>query len=569
MTTIPVTESFSRLDAPFAVGDWEVHPRSNEIRRGTKRVKLEPKVMQVLCFLAARPGAVVSREELEAQAWPGMVVTYDAVTSAIIKLRKALGDEARHPRYIETLSKSGYRLIAEVHGGVADKPNFSAGRAAQTRSSIAFRFLIPFVALVLIAVWLLHPKGGDPTVSDGGGTVPEPAHTPGIAVLPFVNLRAVPEQDYFADGVTEDLITDLSKLSSLWVVARNSAFAYRGGTEDERAIARELGADYVLRGSVQRSADRIRINVRLVDGLRGSNLWAERYDRPIDDLFALQDEIAASILSAIEVEIAPSDRARLGRSHLASIEAYDAFLRGLDHHGRRSLENTQMAIDHYRRAIAIDPEFARAYAGLALVYGRDAVDGWNLGAEDGLAKAEELIVQARALDPMVPQVYFVQGQIELFRSNYAAAIRSTEEAIAMKPNYADAHALLAWILHFAGRADDGLVSMERAVRLNPRVPAIYRLVRGALHYKNGDIDRALADFEAAVDISPSFQLSRVWLAAAYAAADRPGDAEWETREILALDPGFSLSHVRRAFPIKDPIYRDRFLEDLRRAGLPD
>jgi TolB-like protein/DNA-binding winged helix-turn-helix (wHTH) protein/Tfp pilus assembly protein PilF len=568
LATTPLPETFSRLDAPFAVGDWEVHPRSNEIRRGTSRVKLEPKVMQVLCFLASQPGAVVSREELEAEAWPGMVVTYDAVTSAIIKLRKALGDEARHPHYIETLSKSGYRLIAEVRGGVPDEPNPPVGRAAQTRSSIAFLILIPFVALVLIGAWLLLPKGGDPTVSDGGGTVSAPVQTPGIAVLPFVNLGAVPEQDYFADGITEDLITDLSKLSDLWVVARNSAFAYRGGTQNERAIARELGVDYVLKGSVQRSADRIRINVRLIDGLRGSNLWAERYDRRIDDLFVLQDEIAASILSAIEVEVAPSDRARLGRSHLASIEAYDAFLRGLDHYGRRSLQDTQMAIDHYRRAIAIDPEFARAHAGLALVYVRDAVDGWDLGAEDGLAKAEELIAQARALDPMVPQIHFVQGQIDLYRRNYAAAIRSAEQAIAIKPNYADAHALLAWILHFAGRSDDGLVSMERAVRLNPRVPAIYRLVRGALYYESGEIDRALADFEAAVDMSPSFQLSRVWLAAAYAAADRPGDAEWETREILALDPDFSVSHVRRAFPIKDPIYRERFLEDLRRAGLP-
>uniref|UniRef100_UPI0025F8CBD5 winged helix-turn-helix domain-containing protein n=1 Tax=Thiocapsa sp. TaxID=2024551 RepID=UPI0025F8CBD5 len=342
MATIRDPETFSRFDAPFAVGDWEVRARSNEIRRGAKRVKLEPKVMQVLCFLASRPGAAVSREELEAQAWSGMVVTYDAVTSAIIKLRKALGDEARHPRYIETLSKSGYRLIADVHDEVLDLADPPAGRAEQSRWSIAFRILIPFVALVSIAVWLL-PKGGEPTVSDGGGTAPAPLHTPGIAVLPFVNLGAVPEQNYFADGITEDLITDLSKLSSLWVVARNSAFAYRGGTEDERTIARELGADYVLKGSVQRSAE------------RGSNLWAERYDRRIDDLFALQDEIAASILSAIEVEIAPSDRARLGRSHLASIEAYDAFLRGLDHYGRRSLQDTQMAIDHYRRAIAIDP----------------------------------------------------------------------------------------------------------------------------------------------------------------------------------------------------------------------
>ena len=142
MARTPDPETCSRLDAPFAVGDWEVHPRSNEIHRGTRRVKLEPKVMQVLCFLASRPGAVVSREELEAQAWSGMVVTYDAVTSAIIKLRKALGDEARHPHYIETLSKSGYRLIAEVRDAVPDEPNLPVGRAAQTRSSIAFRVLI-------------------------------------------------------------------------------------------------------------------------------------------------------------------------------------------------------------------------------------------------------------------------------------------------------------------------------------------------------------------------------------------------------------------------------------------
>jgi len=191
----------------------------------------------------------------------------------------------------------------------------------------------------------------------------------------------------------------------------------------------------------------------------------------IDDLFALQDEIAAQILSALEVKIAPGDRARLGRDHVASIEAYDAFLRGLDHYGRHSLDDTQLAIDHYEQAIALDPGFARAYAGLAMVYVRDAVEGWDLTVEDALAKAAALTEQALRLDRSVPQVYFAQGLIDLYHRDYAAAVRNAERALAINPSYADAHALLAWTLHFAGRPDEGLASLERAVRLNPRVPA--------------------------------------------------------------------------------------------------
>ena len=556
------------LDPPLIVGDWEVYARANELRRGSRTVRLEPKVMQVLCFLASRPGQPVSREELEAEAWPRMVVTYDAVTNSIIKLRKALGDDARHPRYIETLSKSGYRLIADVRTA----PPEPAVRPAEPErlGGAWFRWRWPIagisVALLLGVVLLTTDK--PPGVQQDLPGAPTPA-VPGIAVLPFDNLGAVPEQDYFADGITEDLITDLSKLSSLRVVARNSAFAYKGSRQDESAIAGELGVDYLLKGSVQRSGGRVRINVRLTDGAHGGNLWADRYDRQIDDLFALQDEIAAQILSALEVKIAPGDRARLGRDHVASIEAYDAFLRGLDHYGRHSLEDTQLAIDHYERAIALDPGFARAYAGLAMVYTRDAVEGWDLTAEDGLTKAAALTEQALRLDPSVPQIYFAQGLIELYRRDYAAAVRNAERALAINPSYADAHALLAWILHFAGRPDEGLASLERAVRLNPRVPAIYRYVRGTLHYEKHDIDQALADFEAAVEVSPSFQLVRVWLAAAYAAAGRLDDAAWQVQEVLALDPHVTVAQAERAFPIRDPLYRERLLADLRRAGLPE
>ncbi len=556
----------ARSESPLGVGDWQVDARANEIWRGAERVRLEPKVMQVLCFLAQRPGTVVSREELEAIAWPRMVVTSDAVTGTIIKLRKALGDEARHPRYIETVSKSGYRLIAEVR---REPPPRSAPRAPSPRRP---RILVPaLLALALVAaggLWLILGDGERPPSGSIASAIPLD-QKPGIAVLPFENLGPTPEQDYFADGITEDLTTDLSKLSGLRVLARDSALAYKDSREDARHIAEQLGVDFLLKGSVQRFAGRVRINTRLIDGRHGGNLWAERYDRQIEDIFAIQDEIAGRIVAALAVEIAPADRSRLTHQPQASVHAYDAFLRGLDFQGRRSRDDVRQAIEHYQKAIALDPGFARAYAGLAMVYMRDLVDGWDLAQGDALEQAAALTETAKRLDPSVHQIYFVDGFIELFQRDYEAAIRNAEHAIAINPNYADGYALLAWTLHFAGRPSEGLASMERAVRLNPRVPAIYRLVRGALYYSMAELDRALADFERAAEMSPSFQLVRTWLAAAYAGVGRLAEAHWEAQEILALDPSFSVARVEQALPIWNPEYRERLVNDLRLAGLPD
>jgi adenylate cyclase len=308
--------------------------------------------------------------------------------------------------------------------------------------------------------------------------------------------------------------------------------------------------------------------VSLIDGSSATNVWVERYDRQIEDIFALQDEVAARIVSALQVEIAPANRAREMRGNLASVESYDAFLRGLDSFNRGSVEDTRTAIQFYERSIALDAGFARPYAGLAMAYTRGVVNGWDLGSRDMLDRAAALVEKAKRLDPTLPQVYFVEGYNELFRRHYEAAIRSAEQAISINPSYADAYALLAWILHFAGRPADGLASMQQAVRLNPRVPAIYRAVRGVLYYSSHAIDEAVADLEAASGINPSYQLQRLWLVAAYAAAGRISDAEWEGGEILALDPDFTIARVEQTLPIRDPMYRERFLGDLRRGGLP-
>ena len=563
-------EKIIDLELGFTVGDWQVDPAANELHLDGETLKLEPKVMRVLCVLAEHPGSVVSREDLESRVWTGLVVTYDALSNTIIKLRKAFGDDPRNPRFIETISKSGYRLIAPVMplpGTLPDGPDQDVASPPDNLIRKHWKLGLALLACLIAGVWL---ASRDLMVMDHApdANVQTTATQPAIAVLPFDNLSKDPDQEYFSDGITEDLITDLSKLSGLLVVARNSAFAYKGSTLDEQTIGSELGVGYLLKGSVQRAGDRIRINVRLTDSGNGNNLWAERYDRQIGDLFAVQDELTAHIVSALEIELAPEDRDRLTRNYVASVQAYDELLKALDHYGRRSYEENELAQDHYEKAIELDPGYARAYAGLALVHSRGVLDGWDLSASDSLELAERLVEKAEQLDPSVPQIFFVKGQIETVRRNFEEAIRHTEHAIAMKPGYADAHALLAWILHFAGRPREGLESMERAVRLNPRVPSIYRMVRGALYYSQGKPDMALAELMPAVEINPSFQQLRIWLAAAYASAGRLEDAQWEAGEILALYPGFSVAAVERIFPIRDPAYLERFVADLRKTGLP-
>jgi len=564
-----------QTDETFRVADWTVDAPGNRLLRGGEEVRLEPRVMRVLVYLARHPGRVVSRDELEREVWSGMVVGYDAITNALIKLRRALGDDSRAPRLIETISKHGYRLIAEVGPAPVAAVGSGAGGPAATappaparprtarrprlRPWMALAGLVLVIALGTLAI--LHRTGGPAVPAE------TPARAPSIAVLPFDNLAADPARDYFANGLTEDLITDLSKVPALLVVARNSVFAYKDSDAPAERIGRELGVRFLLLGSVRREDRQLRLNVRLVDSQDARTVWAERYDRELTDIFRLQDELRSRIVAALKIELTPSTGLRPETSHAASVEAYDELLRGLDHYGRRSFEDNELAKAHFQRAIELDPGYARAYAALALAWSRDAVDGWTPAADEAMARAEDLARQALRRDPSVPQIYFIQAQIALYRGRHADAIRQTERAIELVPGYADAYALQAWILHFAGRPARGLEAMARAIRLNPRVPSIYRLVRGALYYERGDNARAIADLEQAVSMNPTFQMIRLWLAAAYAEAGRLDDAGWQAAEAMALNPDFTLAYIRRLYPIRDPEYLERFLGDLRRAGL--
>lgn len=557
------------MQTAFDVGEWHVDAPSNSLRRGAETVRLEPKVMEVLVHLARRQPNVVSREELEASVWAGVVVTYDAVTNTIIKLRRAFGDDPRQPRFIETISKRGYRLLAPVRwlgawpaAALAPDPEPVRATAARGPGRRRLWRALTLVALGLLGVWLAQMRAPPRP----GADLVLATDRPVLAVLPFDDLIGDPAQQYFANGITEDLITDLSGVSGLLVLARNSVFAYQGSNEPEQEIARRLGARHLLKGSVQRDGEYLRINVQLVDA-DGGVRWARRYSDRLDAIFRIQDEITRHTVAVLEGVLRPEEQRHLARRVIPRVEAYDAFLRGLEHYARRSRDDNEEAKRHFREAIALDPKFARAYAALALAHSRDAVDGWVVPPSQAMDEAQALAGRALELDPRVPQVHFVMGQVELYRGRYARAIEEVEQAIALKPSYADGYALLAWVLHFAGRPQEGLEAMQRAIRLNPRVPAIYRLVWGCLHYALEQHTEAVRLLEEGAMISPHHQQLRVWLAAAYAGAGRLEQASWQAAEIATLNPAFSLKDVEQGFPIRDPLYMERLTRDLKRAGV--
>jgi TolB-like protein/DNA-binding winged helix-turn-helix (wHTH) protein len=565
----------------FRVGDWLVDPAANRLRRADREVRLEPKVMHVLLYLVEHHGKVVSRRDLESAVWRGMIVTDEAVTNSVIKLRRALDDDARRPRYIETIPKTGYRLIAQPVATVAESPADDAlvaqdpggvppsnGPRGPERGRRRSAWLAAGAAVFFALTagwWALRPiPPAAEMPMQVPGTSPEP---PVIAVLPFENLAPDPAYDYFADGVTEDLITDLSKLSGLHVLARQSVQPYRGSSKTESEIGLELGARYLVRGSTRRDGDSLRVNVRLVDVADGVNRWAERYDRQLAGIFQVQDEITARVVAALQIELVPGERARLVRRYYTSVEAYDHYLRGLDLLGRRSGPDNAEAKAYFERAITLDSGFALAYAGQSQAYAQDAVYERGPRVVESLKQAESLARQALAIDANLPQTAYVLGFVEMFKGNLAAAVAEVSRAIELRPSYADAHALMARILHFAGRPDDGMHAMQRAVALNPQVPALYRMVWGSLLYQLERYDEATHQLQNSVESSPGILLSRLYLAAVYAATGEQEAASWEIEEIRIRLPEFTLDSLEYGFPYRDPRLRERFVADLKRAGL--
>jgi adenylate cyclase len=396
---------------------------------------------------------------------------------------------------------------------------------------------------------------------------------PSIAVLPFENLSADPQEEYFADGLTDDLITDLSKISGLFTIARNSVFTYKDKAVDIRQIANDLGVRYVLEGSVRRAGEQVRINAQLIDGTTGGHVWAERYDRDYADIFALQDEVIGKIVEALSVQLTESEQTQVARLPTHNLKAYDYYLRAEQEMHRPAGEiGLFRVLELYQKAISLDDEFADAYAGHA----RTALLLWRYSYDmilPGTVARQELYEdtgRALALNPELPTARAVLAEAQSVDGEHEAAIDSARRAVEFGPSDAEAHATLASVLAYAGRPAEAVEAAETALRLNPRPPASVLLTAGLALFLDEQYDRAIEALEQARDLAPGLNEPVEFLAMAYGQAGRPELAKHEVEVLLQRIPTVNVqfyrvryAHHRRSEDLA------RRLDGLRKAGLPE
>lgn len=392
------------------------------------------------------------------------------------------------------------------------------------------------------------------------------AAMPSIAVLPFTNMSAEPEQDYFSDGITEDLITDLCKVPGLFVIARNSAFTFNGKSVDVVEIARQLGVRYVVEGSVRRAGNHLRITAQLIEATTAHHLWAERYERELSDVFTIQDEVAREIVTALQIRLAQKKTNNFTARGTDDLEAYDLLLRGRELYYLFTRDTNEQAASFFRRAIEIDPRYAEAHAQLGRTYLTSWNLGWIPGSEDSLEPAFEWSLRALAINPVLPQGHALLSHVYVWKREHDEAIAAADEAVALDPNNADAHSFRAAALCWSGRAREALLSIERAVALNPFYPGSYLFFYGMAYFELQQYADAIDVLRRAIIRTPDFLPNRLFIAAALAASGRDDEAGIEVVAAKRQNPALSVSYLCDFLPYKYPDDMERFSRAARRAG---
>src|SRR5437867_4673887 len=388
---------------------------------------------------------------------------------------------------------------------------------------------------------------------------------PSVAVLPFANLSQDPTQEYFSDGVTEDLITGLSKMSGLFVIARNSVFTYKGKPVNVREVGRDLGVRYVLEGGVQRAGNRVRITAQLVDARSGYHIWAERYDREVRDIFTLQDEVTKQIVRALAVKVTEAEKARIGRVPTGVLEAYDLVLRGTEERKRATREGNVEARRLFTQARELDPQYAAAYAGVGWTLLQSWQFLWSADRES-VQKARELAERAIALDNTLADAYRLLGQTYLWQKDHERAIVQAERSVALAPNDADGYETLAEILSWPGRADESIRLIRYAMRLNPRYLFFYLWTLGHAYFLTAQPQQALETFGKLVQQNPNFVPGQAYRAILLIELGRAQEARDAWNAASRISPGASMSDLRERLPYRRPADLDRILSAVHRAG---
>ena len=568
------------MEDRFYISDWCIDPPDCVISRGEVSVKLEPKVMDLLVYMSRNPEHVHSREELLDNVWPGMVVSDEALTNAIIKLRKVFKDDSHHPRVIKTLPKRGYRLIAGVTTVEPQQTDSfqkldttAAGRSKLGRISAAALVLMVIAAGI---IWFTFgQRESVATLSLAESTDLALPDMPSIAVLPFMNIGNEVEHSYFSDGITDDLITDLSKLSGLFVISRNSTFRYKGRAVDAKQVANQLGVRYILEGSVRRIDNRVRVNTQLIDGISGGQLWAERYDGDLQDVFALQDRITGKIISALAVRVTTEDHSRLSETRTTNMAAYDEFLKGWELHWRFTRDDFARSEAHLKKAIELDPNYARAHEALALIYWQAWKQKWHVNSGSRLAGW----VRARqeldaSMSQPTPLAFSLRSAMHLYNRRYQQAIDEARKAINLNPSSATGYLALADAQAFNGEPLEAISSARKALRRDPNFPAPYLTVQGRSYFDMQQYDQAVASLNRAVSINPDDDESYVLLLATYGELQQMTQAD----EILqrlngklkrASLPEFTLDWPKNRWPYRNHEDRDRLIDGLKKAGVPE
>jgi adenylate cyclase len=395
---------------------------------------------------------------------------------------------------------------------------------------------------------------------------------PSIAVLPFKNLSGDQEQEYLADGISENIITTLSKTPKMFVIASNSVFTYKGKPIKVQQVAEEMGVRYVLEGSLQKSGDRLRINAQLIDAIEGHHLWAERYDRQMKDLFAIQDEITMKILTAMEVKLTEGEAAKAHAKGTVNLEAYLKDLQGREHLRKLTKEDNMIARKLLEEAIALDPNFPSPYVGLAYTYMIAVPRGWTDSPRRSLAKAEELAQKAIALDDSLDMAHALVGRLNSYKRQYEKAISEGKKAVALGPNNSGNMAMLAINLRVAGKAEEAVKWAEKAVRINPKPPLLYMALLGYAYGDAGRYEDAITTYKKVLKQNPNYDLVPVRLSAVYMLAGHKDEARAAVEELLKKNPKLCIESVKAS--LKRRMYKSEniyahVIEGLRKAGLPE
>jgi adenylate cyclase len=541
-----------------------------------KEIALRPKTFAILQFLVENCGRLVSKDEIFAAVWPDLAVTDDTLVQGIGELRRAFAEDGM--RLIKTVPRRGYRLEYEnvplapttqspaaaepvvAASSVAVPPSDQARLAASPRR---WRF-VPLGLACLLAVSVLWGgvaivlrRGDQPTYSDVSGK-------PGIAVLPFLNESGDPARQYFADGLTQDLINALGRFSELTVMSWNAVLPYGATSVNPQDIARRLRVRYQVEGSVRQTGDRVRVTTQLVDG-DGRVLWSTRLDEALADLFALQDKLTVQLTQALTIRVTQAEQRRVFTKRTESLEAYDCVLRArpvLRSPERAGIVEARALL---RRAIQIDPNYAAAYAALAETFYIAVSMGWAESPTEFLGQAEELANKALKLDDTEVRAHVILGRIDIFHRRYAEGEAEMNRALAINPNDAQAIAGRGNALMWLGRSDAAIDALEQAQRIDPTLNPLDRFALSLAYYLKGYWDAAIDQAELNLRQTPGARFSRIVLAAAYAQDDQQAAAARVAAQVRRLDPTFDPQEFGTKF--LNPIDLETLRAGLRKAGL--